>query len=67
MTLQRFSVLGETPRTVTITINTDNAAFAAGHEIARILRTIADQFEQQGTAPDPRDINGNIVGNMKIE
>lgn len=53
---------------ITITIKTDNAAFSDGArdaEIARILRTLAEQVERGGGFNFPRDINGNIVGNVK--
>ncbi len=55
-------------RGITITIRTDNAAFeddAAG-EVARILRDLAQVFEQRRDGfPLPRglyDLNGNTVG-----
>jgi hypothetical protein len=59
--------------TVTITINTSNAAFdddsrtilGAG-EIARILRVVADDFERDGVPRELRDINGNFVGRVKL-
>lgn len=52
-----------------INIKTDNAAFddeARGPELARILRRLADQFDN-GDLPDSdpwiiHDINGNRVG-----
>jgi hypothetical protein len=58
--------------TITITINTDNAAFEdapinsrnADSEIGRILRRMADEFEQTAGASDPRDINGNTDGTV---
>lgn len=56
---------------IKITIKTENAAFchdngalAAGPEIARILRKMADEFEQDGSAGDPIDCNGNCVGRV---
>jgi len=60
---------------ITITINTDNAAFEdnAGGEIARILRVTAAQFEENegylekavhGTPC--RDFNGNTVGRIEV-
>ena len=58
---------------IRITINTDNAAFhdddgvlEGAREIARILRRMADEFEGDGTASDPRDYNGHAVGTVKI-
>ncbi len=63
---------------ITITIHTDNAAFhadpeltgqpnplAMGDEVARILRHMAEQFESDGQAYNPRDINGNTVGTVE--
>ena len=60
-----------------ITINTDNAAFSdsnLGSEIARILKNYANAIE---TVVDPdtswelepklRDINGNTVGQVKLQ
>lgn len=53
----------------TVTINTGNDAFGddPGHEIARILREIADRADQSLTAGRyftnlVRDANGNTVG-----
>lgn len=49
-------------------INTDNAAFDdgnKGHEVARILRELADKLESDGLQwcyQNLKDINGNIVG-----
>jgi hypothetical protein len=37
-------------------------AMSVGCEVARILRRMADQFEGDGEATNPRDINGNQVG-----
>jgi hypothetical protein len=56
---------------VTITLNTDNDAFVAdaGSEVARILRTLADRFEDgigAGTVP-LKDGNGNTVGSAVVE
>ena len=55
--------------TVTITINTENAAFedSPTGEIARILRDLAERFEQDGIPPEKLfDINGNSVGTVTI-
>lgn len=65
--------------TVTITIETGNAAFhdptgpqAWGPEIGRILRVMASEFERYGTGPsigvvhDPCDINGVVVGSVVV-
>lgn len=52
---------------ITITIKTDNAAFQDGnryHEIARILRAMADQVEHNHTV-SVRDVNGNTCGTVK--
>ena len=51
---------------VTIVIDTDNAAFDdgnSGYELARILRMLANAYED-GYAEDKRllDVNGNTVG-----
>lgn len=58
---------------LTIHIDTDSAAFdgaAAGPEVARILRDIADRAEAAGADADAtgpvRDINGNTVGRVLI-
>ena len=58
-----------------IAFDTDNAAFEddnGPHEIARVLRRIADDFEagRNGKLPDGipasiRDINGNCIGEWK--
>lgn len=57
--------------TVTINLNCDNATFSedAGSEIARILRELADTFEQglePGDRARLRDINGNKVGECRV-
>ena len=57
-----------------INISTDNDAFKPnpGQELARILRGIAKQLEEQG-CPDHTysmpifDINGNTVGSMGMD
>ena len=61
-------------------ISTDNAAFEddAGHEIARILRELADKMSASGFRVDTfendynergnlRDINGNTVGEWTLK
>lgn len=57
---------------VTLNIRTDNAAFedaGAGHEVARILRKLADKIEQWPGANEWHlallDINGNRVGHAE--
>lgn len=55
---------------ITITIDTDNAAFEGepAYEIARILRKLADQFETEGVPPEKiYDLNGNACGTCKDE
>ena len=53
-----------------ITIRLDNAAFADNEagETARILRKMADKYENAGQLSDAnvRDLNGNIVGRAII-
>lgn len=66
---------------VTITIDTDNAAFedSLGYEVARVLRKLADTFNAHSALLDVdgehlheldghklRDINGNTVGSVKV-
>ena len=62
--------------TLNISINTDNAAFAhenLGSEISRILKSYANAIESV-IDPDTswelesrlRDINGNVVGQVKL-
>jgi len=58
--------------TVTITINTDNAAFGESEqekaeEVARILSGIVKRL-QAGSIPDGKlkDINGNTVGQVGV-
>jgi hypothetical protein len=54
----------------TLTLKTENAAFEGDnleHEIARILRVIADKLEngyRHGTA---RDLNGNMVAQFRVK
>jgi hypothetical protein len=57
---------------VTITIDTDNAAFEdAGFEVAVILRQLAGRFDFASHLPAEgwpiRDHNGNTVGEVRIE
>ncbi|MCK5610709.1 hypothetical protein KAR91_53040 [Candidatus Pacearchaeota archaeon] len=55
---------------ITITINTDNAAFegAEVEEVSRILSEIAWKIEDDASIDDMsiRDINGNTVGHLTI-
>ncbi len=53
---------------VTIKIECGNAAFEprAHDEVARILRDLADKFEQGGYITAPRDYNGNRVGTVDV-
>ena len=60
--------------TITITIDTDNAAFDEwpGHEVARILRVFAQRAERAGhlldlDARDLTDANGNRCGRTRVE
>jgi hypothetical protein len=61
---------GYTVETITIVIQTGNAAFAdePASEIARILRDTAARFERAGDLDGHklRDINGNTVGTITI-
>lgn len=50
----------------TITINMDNAAFDNPGELARILRKAAELTEDGPENLCLRDINGNLVGQLKI-
>jgi hypothetical protein len=57
---------------VTITINTDNHAFQGpgykAYEIVRILRELSRNIEESGIIGwKLRDINGNPVGEVKID
>jgi hypothetical protein len=57
--------------TFTLKIKCDNAAFdpEPGIELARILRTIADRVESEGTTElrgRAMDSNGNSVGEYKL-
>ncbi len=55
-------------RHLVIRIKTENAAFgdSPGVEVARILRRMADEFENGGTISTPRDINGNKCGSVEL-
>jgi hypothetical protein len=60
--------------TITIRIDTDNAAFdddkasGAHTEIARLLAGIAARFDTDGPHDGPlMDINGNTVGTVTID
>lgn len=51
-------------------INLGNAAFEDRAELPRILRELADDFEEYGIAKQRcmiSDINGNTTGCIKIE
>ena len=54
----------------TLTIKTDNAAFADDPrpEVARILRKLADRVDDEtgDTSWSVRDINGNTVGHWTL-
>lgn len=53
---------------VRITIQTENDAFTGdnrGHEIARILRRLADRFETGAEPTKVMDVNGNCVGTVE--
>lgn len=56
---------------IIITICTDNAAFedTGGSEVARILRELADDYDNEGfhVYKKLRDINGNSVGNTTFK
>ena len=58
---------------ITITINTDGAAFDNGYkapEVARILRSIADRISGEddiNTSIVIRDINGNRCGSYEVD
>lgn len=63
---------------LTITIQCDNDAFSSekggdsepGTEVARILRELADNYQERDLLPGEtanlRDINGNTVGKAKV-
>lgn len=52
-----------------ILISTENAAFedSPASEIARILRELADCFEQGDPPERLRDVNGNTCGTVKVK
>lgn len=54
---------------VTIKINTENQAFDGdtGYELARILRGLADRFEEGGSPSKLMDVNGNKVGSVEYD
>lgn len=59
--------------TLTLTIRTGNAAFgdAPAHEVARMLRDLADRLEAGGDLVDDsgaylRDVNGNRAGHFYV-
>jgi len=56
---------------VEITINIENAAFEenGSSEVARILRKLADDYENDGfyIYEYLHDINGNVVGKTALE
>ena len=55
---------------ITITINTENAAFddCPEEEVKRILHELAYSIDNSGlTEKKIRDINGNTVGSITIE
>lgn len=53
---------------IIITLTTCGAAFeeAPASEIARILRKLADVFEDEGHAEKLYDTNGNAVGRVTV-
>ena len=53
---------------LTITINTDNAAFErdAFEEVSRILRELSDELKHRSIPTKVRDINGNTVGTVRV-
>ena len=54
-------------KNITITINTENAAFEDGDgniELVRILRDLASKVESGSNPETLRDINGNKVGTV---
>lgn len=66
--------------TFRVTIDCDNAAFDNdgcfnGHELARILRELADGLDNANVQPDDigddplplRDVNGNVVGQAAFD
>jgi hypothetical protein len=56
--------------TITLTIETDNAAFARApfREARRIIREAADRLTREAGDGFPlRDVNGNTVGRLTIK
>jgi len=55
-------------KSITVIINTENAAFEEVNEVSRILRFVAEEahFGQLYDRP-LYDINGNKVGEVKVE
>lgn len=51
---------------ITIVINTDNEATRRPNEIARILRSMAYDFDNHTNKDSYRDINGNTVASVNI-
>lgn len=54
---------------IEILISTDNAAFedSPASEVARILRELAERFEDDGIPPARlRDVNGNTCGTVEV-
>jgi len=58
------------PENISISIKTGNDAFQdgmSGHEVARILRQLADAFERDGMPRGPLyDANGNRCGEIRV-
>ncbi|UNY48828.1 hypothetical protein P9294_gp113 [Bacillus phage FADO] len=52
---------------IIIEIETGNAAFEDGNELSRILRSLADKYENGDTPSSERDINGNKVAKITYE
>lgn len=54
--------------TITIKINTDNAAFESRRELRRILLEAVDQVTSRTRAElgPLRDVNGNTVGSVTV-
>ena len=59
--------------TFTLTVDMDNDAFDDSNELARILRRVSWQIEDEGSRLGSpvvcpvRDFNGNTVGEWKVE
>ncbi|MGV4321278.1 hypothetical protein [Bacillus mojavensis] len=52
---------------VIIEIETRNAAFEDGYELSRVLRSLADKFENGDSPASERDISGNKVAKIIYE